>query len=161
MKHLKNAEACLAFGLLVAIAVTTATAAEKPNFVIVIGDDHGFYHSSVYGSPEFKTPNMQALADEGMHLTNVYVASPSCAPSRAALFTRRMPYRNGIVGNYKTRPVGEFETALYDLESDPSETTDVSGQHPEIVARLKVEAEKRDAEIKENARPIGTLPSGA
>lgn len=62
-------------------------------------------------------------------------------------------------GNYKTRPVGAFETALYDLEADPSETTDVSKQHPEIIARLKAEAEKRDTEIKENARPIGTLAS--
>ena len=75
--------------------------AEKPNFVIVIGDDHGFYHSTVFGSPEFKTPNMQALADTGIHLTNAYVASPSCGPSRAALFTGLMPYRNGIVGNHE------------------------------------------------------------
>lgn len=89
-------------GLLVAIAATSAFAADQPNFVVVIADDHGFYHSSVYGSPEFKTPNMQALADEGIHLTNAYVASPACASSRAALFTGLMPCRNGIVGNHET-----------------------------------------------------------
>ena len=59
--------------------------------------------------------------------------------------------------NYRTRPVGEFETALYDLEADPSETTDVSDQHPKIVDLMKAEATIRDAQIKANARPIGML----
>lgn len=88
--------------LLLAISATSAAGGDKPNFVIVIADDHGFHHSSVYGSPEFETPNMQSLASEGIHLTNAYVASPACAPSRAALFTGLMPYRNGIVGNHET-----------------------------------------------------------
>ncbi|MEL6107245.1 MAG: sulfatase-like hydrolase/transferase, partial [Planctomycetota bacterium] len=74
---------------------------QRPNFVIIIGDDHGIAHSSPYGLPEYQTPNMQAMADEGIRLTNAYVASPACAPSRAALFTGLMPYRNGIVGNHE------------------------------------------------------------
>ncbi|MDB4459199.1 sulfatase-like hydrolase/transferase, partial [bacterium] len=75
--------------------------AEKPNFVITIADDHGVYHSSPYGASEFQTPNLQALAEDGIRFNNAYVASPACAPSRAALFTGMMPYSNGIVGNHE------------------------------------------------------------
>jgi len=75
--------------------------AQKPNFVITIADDHGVYHSSPYGAKEIRTPNLQRLANEGIRFDNAYVASPACGPSRAALFTGMMPYRNGIVGNHE------------------------------------------------------------
>ena len=78
--------------MLLAITITAslvdrAHAADRPNFVIIIGDDHGIAHSSPYGLREYQTPNLQAMASEGIRLTNAYVASPACAPSRAALFT--------------------------------------------------------------------------
>lgn len=89
--------------LFIVASATSAHASNvtKPNFVIIIGDDHGIAHSSPYGLPEYQTPHLQAMADEGIRLTNAYVASPSCGPSRAALFTGLMPYRNGIVGNHE------------------------------------------------------------
>ncbi|EMI41361.1 sulfatase and gycosyl hydrolase family 43 domain protein [Rhodopirellula sp. SWK7] len=90
---------CIAVALL--LAWGNSVFAAKPDFVITIADDHGVYHSSVYGSPEFETPNMQQLAADGMRFDNAYVASPACAPSRAALFTGQMPYSNGIVGNHE------------------------------------------------------------
>ncbi len=83
------------------ILVTLSCLAQKPNFVITIADDHGVYHSSPYGAIEILTPNLQRLANEGIRFDNAYVASPACAPSRAALFTGMMPYRNGIVGNHE------------------------------------------------------------
>ncbi|TWU37432.1 sulfatase family protein [Novipirellula artificiosorum] len=97
---LRNARALLLFAT-AAIAVNHANGSDKPNFVIIIGDDHGIAHSSPYGLSEYQTPNLQAMAGEGIRLTNAYVASPACAPSRAALFTGLMPYRNGIVGNHE------------------------------------------------------------
>ena len=78
-----------------------ASIAQKPNFVITIADDHGVHHSSVYGANEIQTPNLQQMAKDGIRFDNAYVASPACAPSRAALFTGRMPYSNGIVGNHE------------------------------------------------------------
>jgi len=45
--------------------------------------------------------------------------------------------------------------ALYNLRTDPGEATDVASTHPDIVARLKKEAEKRDAEILAHKRPAG------
>lgn len=89
--------------LLQLVSQTHTVASDKPNFVITIADDHGVYHSSPYGAAEFQTPNLQKLANEGMRFDSAYVASPACAPSRAALFTGRMPYNNGIVGNHELK----------------------------------------------------------
>lgn len=48
---------------------------------------------------------------------------------------------------------------LYNLATDPAETTNVAAQHPEIVSRLQTEAASREAEIKQNQRPAGQLSS--
>ena len=71
--------------------------------VVFLSDDHTWRDSSVYGSPDIKTPNMQRLADAGMTFNNAFVASPSCAPSRAALLTGMYPARNGAEPNH-SRP---------------------------------------------------------
>jgi arylsulfatase A len=47
--------------------------------------------------------------------------------------------------------------ALYNLATDPGETKDVAGEHPEISARLRAEAAKREAEINAHKRPAGQL----
>lgn len=77
-------------------------AEKKPNIVVVLADDHGVQHASPYGAKEIRTPNMQAMADEGMVFDRAYVASPSCCPSRTALLTGLMPERNGVVGNHES-----------------------------------------------------------
>lgn len=97
------------------LLLATSAKADKPNFVITIADDHGVYHSSVYGSDEFQTPNLQKLASKGMRFDNAYVASPACAPSRAALFTGRMPYNNGIVGNHELKLKDGVHSLLHGL----------------------------------------------
>ena len=80
-----------------------ATAAGPPDIVLFISDDHGWADSSVYGARDIRTPNMMRLAKDGMTLTHMFVASPSCAPSRAALLTGLMPARNGAEANH-SRP---------------------------------------------------------
>jgi N-sulfoglucosamine sulfohydrolase len=72
-----------------------------PDIVIFITDDHSQLDASPYGSNNgIRTPNMQKLADSGLTFTRAYVASPSCAPSRAALLTGLMPARNGAEANH-------------------------------------------------------------
>jgi arylsulfatase A-like enzyme len=72
----------------------------RPHFVFFISDDHGYLDSTVYGATDVRTPNMQRLAREGMTFTHGFVASPSCAPSRAAILTGLMPARNGAEANH-------------------------------------------------------------
>ncbi len=58
---------------------------ERPNIVLIVADDVGFSDIGAYGS-EIRTPNIDALASEGVKLTN-YHAAPTCGPSRSMLLT--------------------------------------------------------------------------
>src|SRR3954471_12062886 len=89
--------------LLLLSCADLSVAADKPNLVIFICDDLGSLELQPYGATDVRTPNMQRLADQGLRFTQAFVASPSCAPSRAALLTGLMPARNGAEPNH-TRP---------------------------------------------------------
>ncbi len=80
-----------------------AAAASRPNIVVFLTDDQGQLDSQPYGAASLRTPRMQRLADEGLVFDQAFVASPSCAPSRAALLTGMWPARNGAEANH-TRP---------------------------------------------------------
>jgi N-sulfoglucosamine sulfohydrolase len=90
-----------------ALAVVSAAAAAKPNLVVFVTDDHSLLDSSVYGSTDVRTPNMERLARAGLTFDRAFVASPSCAPSRAALLTGLMPARNGAEPNH-SKPRAEL-----------------------------------------------------
>lgn len=82
------------------LLVSVAVAQQRPDIVIFLSDDHTWRDSSVYGSPDIKTPNMERLAAAGMTFDNAFVASPACAPSRAALLTGLYPANNGAEPNH-------------------------------------------------------------
>ena len=73
------------------------------HIVVFLSDDHTWRDSSVYGSPDIATPNMARLAAAGLTFDNAFVASPSCAPSRAALLTGMYPASNEAEANH-SRP---------------------------------------------------------
>ena len=64
--------------------------------VIFFTDDQGFGDLSCFGHPTIHTPNVDRMAAEGVKLTQFYVASPVCSPSRAALLTGCYPKRVGM-----------------------------------------------------------------
>ncbi|QDU03538.1 Arylsulfatase [Gimesia chilikensis] len=97
---------CLILVQLFVSAVSAET--PRPDMVIFLSDDHTWRDSSVYGSPDIKTPNMNRLAAQGMTFNNAFVASPSCAPSRAALLTGLYPANNGAEPNH-SRPRVEIK----------------------------------------------------
>ncbi|MFP4288354.1 MAG: sulfatase [Bacteroidales bacterium] len=65
----------------------TSDPIKQPNILIAISDDQSYPHASVYGSKMLNTPAFDRVAAQGVLFTNAYVASPGCAPSRAALLT--------------------------------------------------------------------------
>ncbi|MBL9200878.1 MAG: sulfatase, partial [Opitutaceae bacterium] len=97
--------------LLSAALMTSAARAadtQKPNLVVFLTDDHSRADSSVYGSPDVKTPHMDRVARAGLVFDRAFVASPSCAPSRAALLTGLTPARNGAEANH-SKPRAEIK----------------------------------------------------
>lgn len=78
----------------------SATTLQRPNIVMYLSDDHGVDFVGCYGNPAVRTPNIDALAKEGMKFNRVFAASPTCSPSRASMFTGLWPQRNGTMGNH-------------------------------------------------------------
>lgn len=79
-----------------AVFMSTAQAAAQPNILLIYVDDLGYGDLGSYGHPVLQTPNIDALAAEGLSLTSYYAPSALCSPSRAGLLTGRHPYRTGI-----------------------------------------------------------------
>jgi arylsulfatase A len=71
-------------------------ARRKPNFVVILCDDLGYGDTSVYGRSKIRTPHLEAMAREGVVLTDYYSPANLCSPSRAGLLTGRYPVRTGL-----------------------------------------------------------------
>ena len=81
--------------------ITSANAVESPpNFIVVFTDDQGYQDVGCFGSPDIRTPRLDAMAEQGMKFTSFY-AQPICGPSRAALMTGCYPMRVAERGNIK------------------------------------------------------------
>ncbi|MXO66151.1 sulfatase [Altericroceibacterium endophyticum] len=66
---------------------------KKPNFLFIMADDLGYSDLSCYGRKDYKTPNLDRLAGEGMRFTHAYANSAVCSATRTALLTGRYQYR--------------------------------------------------------------------
>ena len=86
----------LAFATTVAPAASSSptTTGKRPNIVILLGDDLGFSDMGCFGS-EIKTPNLDALAKQGMRFTQFYT-SASCSPTRSMLLSGTDTHLNGL-----------------------------------------------------------------
>ena len=69
---------------------------EYPNIILINCDDLGFGDLKCYGSETHKTPHLDRMAMEGLQLTNFYMASSVCSPSRGAMLTGCYPPRIGF-----------------------------------------------------------------
>ena len=82
--------------LLLAFLAGPAAAADRPNIIFIMSDDHAAHAISAYGSRVNATPNIDRLAREGMRFDNVFVTNSICTPSRAAILTGQYSHRNGV-----------------------------------------------------------------
>lgn len=73
-----------------------AGAITQPNIIVIFCDDLGRGDLSCYGQKQYRTPNIDRMAREGMRFTDFYVVSPACSPSRASLLTGCYPVRVGV-----------------------------------------------------------------
>lgn len=74
----------------------------KPNIIVIYSDDHGWADLGVQGSDkDIRTPNIDALSNDGVRFIHGYVSAPQCVPSRAGVITGRYQQRFGVEDNGK------------------------------------------------------------
>lgn len=98
-----------------------AQSERKPNIIVILSDDAGYADFGCYGGKEIPTPNIDALAKNGVRFTNAYVTAAVCAPSRAGLLSGRYQQRFGFEHNTSSKPVNGFQ--LTDVGLNPSVKT--------------------------------------
>ncbi len=77
-------------------ASSLCLAAEKPNVVIIYGDDVGFGDLGAYGAKLIPTPNLDQLAKESLRFTDGHCSAATCTPSRFSMLTGIHGFRHGV-----------------------------------------------------------------
>jgi arylsulfatase A-like enzyme len=133
-----------------------ASAAERPNILFIMSDDHAYQAISAYGSNRNQTPNLDRIAKEGMRFDRAFVTNSICGPSRAVILTGKYSHLNGFHdnsgrawfnGRQQTAPkllqAAGYQTAVigkWHLNSDPIGFDDwhiLIGQGPYYNPRMK------------------------
>jgi arylsulfatase A-like enzyme len=88
--------ACAA-GLLFISVAQAAEPTTRPNIVLLMTDDQGWGQMGYNGHPFLKTPNLDAMAENGLRLDRFYAAASVCSPTRASVLTGRIPNRAAVI----------------------------------------------------------------
>ncbi|AVR99154.1 twin-arginine translocation pathway signal protein [Pseudoduganella armeniaca] len=95
----------------------------QPNILFILADDLGYADLSVYGNRDFKTPNLDRLAAQGVRFTQAYSNSAVCSATRFGLIT----------GRYQYRLRGGLEEPI----AGASDTIGLPPDHPSLPSLLK------------------------
>jgi len=93
----------------------TAKSEMKPNVIIILTDDLGYNDLSCYGNPDFQTPNIDRMAEQGMRFTQAYCPASVSTPSRYGLLTGRNPWRTFLKSNVISDSPSLIEPDRYTL----------------------------------------------
>lgn len=112
-----------------------------PNVVIIFADDLGYADIGTYGATQYRTPNLDRMAAEGMRMTDFYVAQAVCSASRAALLTGCYPNRIGIRGaldHMANYGINSNETTIAEIVKQRGYATAIYGKwhlghHPQFL----------------------------
>lgn len=124
----------IAGALLILSLAPVAANAARPNFLLILADDHGYGDVSTYHESDVRTANIDRLAAEGMLFTAMRANCTVCSPSRAALLTGRFPDRVGVPGVIRTKPEdswGYFDPKVPTLADELKK----AGYHTGIVGK--------------------------
>ena len=110
---------------------STASASTRPNILFILADDMGWGDLSCYGRPDYKTPNLDRFAQQGMRFTNAYSAAPVCTPTRVGFQTGRYPAR---------LPVGLEEPITQRSQlGERIKTVGIPADHPTVSSLIKAQ----------------------
>jgi N-sulfoglucosamine sulfohydrolase len=85
----------------------------RPHIVLFVADDLAALDIGPYGAKRVRTPNLDRLAAQSLRFDRAFAGSPTCAPSRAVLYTGLMPFRNGAHPNHSQSREGVKSLAHY------------------------------------------------
>lgn len=77
---------------------TIASAADRPNVIVIMADDLGYGDVSCYGATELATPNIDKLASGGLRFTQGYCSASTCTPTRFSFLTGMYAFRQPGAG---------------------------------------------------------------
>jgi arylsulfatase A-like enzyme len=98
--HIASVVILLVAALQALFAPVPSVAAEnRPNIILVMADDQGWGQTGYYNNPVLKTPNLDAMAANGLRLDRYYAAAPVCSPTRASVLTGRTNERTGVMSH--------------------------------------------------------------
>jgi N-sulfoglucosamine sulfohydrolase len=128
----------LIYSLWLFAAAFHLAAAERPNILLILSDDHSVPHVGCYGDANCQrfaiTPNLDAFAAGGMRFNRAYTAAPQCAPSRISIFTGRTPVALGVTRFAQpAKPEVPFFT---DLLRSNGWWTGIDGRHQHLDGRV-------------------------
>jgi arylsulfatase A-like enzyme len=99
---------CILFFLDLAVIQAQSGNSRKPvNIIFILADDLGYGDIGCYGQQKIKTPNIDALAKDGLKFTQFYAGSTVCAPSRASFMTGLHTGHTPVRGNKTLAPEGQ------------------------------------------------------
>ncbi len=91
--------------LVVVAAGAVGLAADRPNIVLLMGDDHGWDETGYNGHPYLKTPVLDEMAATGLRFDRFYSGGSSCSPTRGTIMTGRHHHRYGTFNpGFSLRP---------------------------------------------------------
>ncbi|WP_303319168.1 sulfatase [Flavivirga abyssicola] len=131
---------------------------EKTNIVLIIADDVGWDDIGPYGHSKIKTPNLDALANDGMKFNQAFLTTSSCSPSRTSIISGLYPHNTDA--EQLSWPLPDYiETFVQELK-DSGYWTGLAGKHhmgPNVVDDFNVFLEMtwKDAPIGIDRRLVG------
>lgn len=130
MKLLRWISPCL----IAAACLHAEPEASRPNLVLIVTDDQGYWDVGFNGSTDIPTPHIDRIAKEGVRFANGYVTYPVCGPSRAGFMTGRYQGRFGFRNNPTLNPTDA--TAGLPVEEDNiAEVLGRIGYHSGIIGK--------------------------
>src|SRR5580765_5562092 len=82
----------------------SAESPQHPNLLFVLCDDLRWDHLGCAGHPHLKTPNIDRIANEGVHFKNMFCTTSLCSPSRASILSGLYAHSHGVRDNFTEYP---------------------------------------------------------
>jgi arylsulfatase A-like enzyme len=124
----------------------------RPNVILIIGDDISWDDFGCYGNTAARTPHIDRLARNGILFTNAFLTASSCSPSRSSTVTGRYPHNNGAASELH-RPIA------YNIPRFPAVLRE-HGYYTVISGKNHMTQEKPPAGIAPLPEPFEVVDNG-